>query len=247
MTSRLTPAIVALSVLVSGAAMAGAVVPSAAAESPKVRVAAAVTLAAKSPTVHWNIVTKDKVFFITIDDGWSHQGPALRWVRTSKTPVTSFVTNQAIQGDPGFFRQFSAFDSVQNHSMTHRALTGLSDSQRRYEICGPQGRYGKDFGKRPWMLRPPYGAGYMPKRSSTPLIESVAASCGITDILLWNVTVSQGGSISFGSSSHYRPGDVVLLHFNGDLRANLRKLVRLYAEHGLKPAPLSQYLPPPAR
>jgi len=247
MTIRLTPGVMSVVVLASCIAVAGAVSPSAAAQSQQVLVAAAAPLAVKVPRVHWNIVTKDKVFFITIDDGWSHQGPALRWVRTSKTPVTSFVTNQAIKGDPGYFRQFSAFDSVQNHSMTHRALTGLSDSQRRYEICGPQGRYARDFGRRPWMLRPPYGAGYMPRRSTTPLIERMAASCGITEILLWNVTMSQGGSISFASSSHYRPGDIVLLHFNGDVRANLQKLVRLYAKHGLKPAPLSQYLPPPTR
>ncbi len=247
MTNRVTPVAISVAVLASCIAVAGAVSPSAAAQSQQVPVAAAATLAVKVPKVHWNIVTKDRVFFITIDDGWSHQGPALRWVRTSKTPVTSFVTNQAIKDDPGYFRQFSAFDSVQNHSMTHRALTSISDSRRRYEICGPQGRYARDFGTRPWMLRPPYGAGYMPKRSTTPLIESVAASCGITDIVLWNVSMSQGGSISFVSSSRYRPGDVVLLHFNGDLRANLRKLVRLYAERGLKPAPLSQYLPPPTR
>ena len=41
-------------------------------------------------------------------------------------------------------------------------------------------------------------------------------------------------------------GDIVLLHFEGDLKANLAAVTALYRKHGLHPAPLGDYLLPPA-
>ena len=204
---------------------------------------AAVVPARTSPVhVYFRVPTSKPVFFITIDDGWTKQQAAADYVSARRLPVTVFLTNAAVNGRWSYFKKMAAFGSVQNHTMTHRALTTLSSSARRFEICGPQSRYASHFGTRPWILRPPYGVGYMPRRASTPLIEQTAASCGIKDIALWNVTVSAGGKIEFAGRP-YRRGDIVLLHFVGDIAANLRKVVRLYAAHGLSPAPLSAYLP----
>jgi len=192
-------------------------------------------------TVAASIATKNPVFFITIDDGWSQQESAADYVTETKLPVTVFLTDLAVSQNWAFFKKMGAYDAVQNHSMTHKALSKAS-TDLAYEICTTQKRYEDKYGVRPWILRPPYGAGFMPKRESATLIEKTAAGCGIKHIALWNVTVSQAGVIEFASQP-YRKGDIVLLHFEGDLKANLQKVVKQYAAHGLTPASLSEYLP----
>ena len=192
-------------------------------------------------TVEAKITTKNPVFFLTIDDGWEQQESAADYVTETKLPVTVFLTNSAVSENWAFFKKMGAYDAVQNHSMTHKALSE-SGTDREFEICEPQNRYEDRYGVRPWILRPPYGAGFMPKRVTTPLIEKTAASCGIKHVALWNVTVSKAGVIEFAGAP-FRKGDIVLLHFEGDLKANLQKVVKQYAAHGLKPASLSEYLP----
>ena len=54
--------------------------------------------------------------------------------------------------------------------------------------------------------------------------------------------MSKEGKIAFAGES-YKAGDIVLLHFEGDLKANLQKVIAAYARHGLRPASLSAYLP----
>lgn len=196
--------------------------------------------ASNGVTVRSKVKTTDKVFFITIDDGWSQQEEAADYVASTKLPVTSFLTDQAVSGNWNFFRRISAFDAVQNHTMTHKALSKDS-TDREFEICQAQKVYEGKYGTAPWILRPPYGAGFMPLRSSAPSIEKTAASCGIKHIALWNVTVDKNGKMEFAGTPYQR-GDIVLLHFEGDLKANLQMLVKAYAKHGLKPASLSQYL-----
>ncbi|MCX6460417.1 MAG: polysaccharide deacetylase family protein [Actinobacteria bacterium] len=186
------------------------------------------------------ITTKNPVFFITIDDGWGQPKSATDYVAATHLPVTSFLTNAAVQGNWSFFKKMSAYDAVQNHTMTHKALSKDS-TDRQYEICGAQARYATKIGTKPWILRPPYGAGFMPRRAAAPAIEKTAASCGIKHIALWNVTVDKNRKMAFAGKS-FQKGDIVLLHFEGDLAANLKALVQAYAKLGLKPASLSQYL-----
>ena len=192
-------------------------------------------------TVEAHITTKNPVFFLTIDDGWSQQEAAADYVTETKLPVTVFLTNAAVSQNWAFFKKMGAYDAVQNHSMTHKALSAAS-TDLSFEICATQKRYEDKYGVRPWILRPPYGAGFMPKRDAAALIEKTAASCGIKHVTLWNVTVSEAGVIEFAGTP-YRKGDIVLLHFEGDLKANLQKVIKQYAAHGLKPASLSEYLP----
>ncbi len=192
-------------------------------------------------TVESRLSTNNPVFFITIDDGWEQQESAADYVTETELPVTVFLTDAAVSENWAFFKKMGAFDAVQNHSMTHKAMSKAS-TNLDYEICTTQKRYEEKYGVRPWILRPPYGAGFMPENDSAQLIEKTAASCGIKHIALWNVTVSKDGVIQFASEP-YQAGDIVLLHFEGDLKANLQKVVKQYAAKGLTPASLSKYLP----
>jgi len=199
------------------------------------------------PTVVYNIDTSDRVFFITIDDGTKKQRALADYVTRNKIPVTSFVTADAIDNRWSYFANVSAFDSVQNHSMTHKPL-GRDSTDREYEICRTQRLYANRFGVRPWLLRPPYGDGWFSRRYAAPEIKRVAATCGVRYIVLWNIVVLKDGRVLFVKELKFKPGDIVLLHFEGDIKANVQRIIELYARHGIKPAPLSQYLPntPPA-
>ena len=191
-------------------------------------------------TINYHVKTKNPVFFITVDDGWNQQAAAADYVDGHHLPVTVFLTNAAVGGNWAFFKRMSAFDAVQNHSLSHKALTKVHTNINQ-EICSIQARYAQHFGAAPWILRPPYGAGFMPMRPSAPKIEKTVAACGIKHIALWNAEVSPQGKLTFAEKP-FQPGDIVLFHFDGDLKSALEKTVAAYAAHGLKPASLSQYL-----
>ncbi len=197
--------------------------------------------AGASPVIHFRIKTAKPVFFITVDDGVTKQKAALAYVQSTHLPLTTFLYNGVADGEYGYFKAMSAWDAVQNHTMDHKALSKKS-TDVAYEVCAAQALYAKKFGVRPWILRPPYGAGFMPTRPSAPHIEQVAASCGIKHIVLWNVSVEANGKTSFAGPSHLRAGDIVLLHYEGDLASNLKKVVALGKARGLTPASLSAFL-----
>jgi len=239
---------VASGMLVSCTIAVGGVAPSAAAlasRSLEHAWVAAPAVVPALPRVVYRVKTKDPVFFITIDDGSYKQSAAARYVRTHKVPVTVFLTANAIDRRWDFFSTMGRYDSVQNHSMTHRAL-GKDSTDRSYEICATQRMYKRAFGVRPWLLRPPYGDGYFSRRWAAPAIERTAATCGISHIVLWNFVVLKDGHVLFVNKLRFEAGDIVLMHFEGDLKANIHTIIAHYARHGLKPAALSKYLTPPA-
>ena len=233
-------AIVAVGALVLASAFAVGLMPAAEAGVQPLTLAAVVAPA--PPPVVYQIKTKDPVFFITIDDGSFKQSAAARYVTQHKIPVTVFLTKSEVGGRWSFFKAIGAFDSVQNHSMTHKAL-GKESTDRTYEICTTQKAYANRFGVRPWLLRPPYGDGWFSRRYAGPDIQRTAATCGIRYIVLWNIVVLKNGRVLFVKDLRFEPGDIVLLHFEGDLKSNIQRIIAMYARHGIKPAPLSKYLP----
>lgn len=201
--------------------------------------------ATRPATVLSSVKTTDPVFFITVDDGGVRDQSALEYVRRHRLPVTTFLTASVVQENWDYFAKMSRYDAVQNHTMTHKALS-LSGTNLDYEICVTQRLFRRNLGEKPWLLRPPYGAGWMAPYGRTDEITSVAGRCGITRVVLWNVVVLSDSTVQFASTPYQR-GDIVLLHYNANLKDNLRTIVAAYAARGLKPASLSQYLPTPRR
>jgi hypothetical protein len=195
------------------------------------------------------IETTDKVFFITIDDGWTKDPAVATWVRQTRTPITVFLTKDANPEDTSdFFRAVSRYGSVQNHTRTHKYLTS-SDTDINTEVCGIQSTYAKRYGERPWMLRPPYGNGGWPTapRSEHQRISSVVGPCGIKYVVNWSALVSNEGKFaSQNGTDRVAAGDIVLLHFVPGLRNQLAALVERARLSGLKPANLADYLPRPS-
>jgi len=199
--------------------------------------AAAPPLAAAADVpVYSTVPTADPVVFFTIDDGTVRDPAAMDFIRAHNLPVTAFITTGPAHQDPGFFQALHALGaSIQDHTITHPNLPNLGYADQVDQICGPLDDYQALFGERPWLLRPPYGA-----YNATTI--QAASACGISAVVLWRATMSNGVLTTQGGG--LRPGDIILMHFNADLRLNLEVALNAAAAAGLHPAPLEAYLPP---
>jgi peptidoglycan/xylan/chitin deacetylase (PgdA/CDA1 family) len=187
----------------------------------------------------YRIKTNDKVAFLTIDDGWQKSSAVRDRIEAQQIPITSFVTTQAIGNRAPYFERISRWGSIQNHSVSHKRF-GASTTNVRQEICGAQRRIARTFGTQPWMLRPPYG-----DAAHSPRVRSIARSCGITHIVMWDALVWNGRP-SFRNKG-LQPGSIILLHFNQYLEKDLAVALRLMKKAGLEPANLGDYLQVPTR
>ena len=193
------------------------------------------------PRVTYQVKTKDPVVFITIDDGIVTSTAALDYVEKHRIPITSFLTSsQVTDRKARYFARISRWGSIQNHTTTHAVLDTWDAGLIHRQVCPVQKDYRERFGTKPWMLRPPYGAG---PRGET--LHSVAGKCGISDIVMWDAVVDQG-RLTTATGSGLVPGSVILLHYTGNLAWDLKVAVTAARARGLRPADLADYLRDPA-
>jgi peptidoglycan/xylan/chitin deacetylase (PgdA/CDA1 family) len=176
--------------------------------------------------------------FITIDDGIVRSKDALKWVQRRRLPVTSFLTTSVADGHYGYFTKISARGSLQNHTVSHPAFDTFGGDLRT-QICPVQQRLAERTGTRPWLLRPPYGAGARLSR-----VHLAAASCGISHIVMWDAVVDRGRLTTWNGQQLSR-GSIILLHYGPNLKAELRLAVNSARAQGLQVAALEDYLRKP--
>ena len=194
--------------------------------------------------VVWRIDTEDPVFFITVDDNIRDEAVAaagMRVVETNQIPITAFLTTNYIDGDTDYFQQVTRFGgSIQNHTVTHSWLD-RPETDPRFELCTAQDELQEQFGSRPWMIRPPYGAPYI-GGSNEPRLEAAAAECGVNRIVMWSAVVDNG-NVSYNPGPTLQAGDIVLFHFwDPQFAEGLQMILDIGAANGLRPAALEDYL-----
>ncbi|MET7442878.1 MULTISPECIES: polysaccharide deacetylase family protein [unclassified Streptomyces] len=194
------------------------------------------------PPVFTTVPTKDKVVFLTIDDGAEKDPAFLRMTSELKIPYTAFLSHYLAKEDYGYFRRMQAGGvGLNNHTLHHPYLPNLSYKQQKREICGMQDTMEKQFGKRPTLFRPPYG-----NYNEDTL--RAARSCGIKAAPLWNEEVfpDHWDYREWDRSLH--PGDIVLTHFRGreDWKGTmpdmLRRFLKKVTHEGYAVARLEDYL-----
>ncbi|MFD9075319.1 polysaccharide deacetylase family protein [Streptomyces lasiicapitis] len=177
---------------------------------------------AELPPVFTTVPTKDKVVFLTVDDGAEKDPAFLRMMTDLKLPYTAFLSDYLVKEDYGYFKRMQKRGVVlNNHTLNHRYLPGLSYEGQRREICGMQDTIQKRYGKRPELFRPPYG------NYNRDTLRA-AKTCGVKAVPLW---ASEG----FADHMEWRewdkdlhPGDIVLTHFRGreDWKGTMPDMVR---------------------
>ncbi|MGY3338260.1 peptidoglycan/xylan/chitin deacetylase (PgdA/CDA1 family) [Streptomyces filamentosus] len=177
------------------------------------------------PPVFTTVPTKEKVVFLTIDDGAEKDPALLRMMSELDIPYSAFLSDYVIGDDYGYFAKMQKSRpegvSLHNHTLHHKYLPGLSYAQQKREICGMQDVIEKKYGKRPELFRPPYG-----NYNEDTL--RAAKSCGIKAVPLW-------ASEAFPDHMEWRewdrdlhPGDIVLTHFRGeeDWKGSMPDMIR---------------------
>ncbi len=194
------------------------------------------------PPVFTTVPTKDKVVFLTIDDGAEKDPAFLRMMGELKIPYTAFLSDYLVKEDYAYFKKMQATGVVlNNHTLHHRYLPDLSYAEQKREICGMQDVIEKRYGKRPALFRPPFG-----NYNEDTL--RAARTCGIKAVPLWNeeVFVDHWDYREWDRDLH--PGDIVLSHFRGkeDWKGTMPDMIRRFlkavTDKGYAVARLEDYL-----
>ncbi|WP_374194276.1 polysaccharide deacetylase family protein [Streptomyces sp. N35] len=194
------------------------------------------------PPVLDRVPTKDKVVFLTFDDGAERDPRFVRMVKELRLPVSMFLTDSvAGPGYAHFGELASVGATVQNHTLDHPYLPGLPYEGQRWEICGQQDKLKERFGQRPRLFRPPYG-----EYNADTL--RAAADCGLSAVVLWRASM-QINDLRYAQGAKLRPGDIVLAHFRGpdelhgaSLTEMTTRMLRRIQEQGFTVARLEDYL-----
>ncbi|WP_405464572.1 polysaccharide deacetylase family protein [Streptomyces jietaisiensis] len=194
------------------------------------------------PPVFTTVPTEDRVVFLTIDDGAEKDPDFLRMMSELKVPYTAFLSNYLVKDDYGYFRRMRDLGAgVDNHTLHHPYLPGLSYEEQRHEICAMQDIMREQFGKRPRMLRPPYG-----NYNRDTLV--AAKSCGVKYAPIWNEEVYVDHWEYREDDRSLHPGDIVLTHFrgkdewDGTMVDDMRRFLNKVTAEGYAVARLEDYL-----
>ncbi|MGW8063683.1 polysaccharide deacetylase family protein [Streptomyces ziwulingensis] len=194
------------------------------------------------PPVFTSVPTEERIVFLTIDDGAEKDPAFLRMMSELKIPYTAFLSDYLVKEDYGYFKKMQDRGvTLNNHTLNHPYLPGLSYAGQKREICGMQDVIEKRYGTRPTLFRPPYG------NYDRDTLRA-AKACGIAYVPIWNEEV-------FADHWDYRewdreihPGDIVLSHFRGedDWDGTMRDMVRAFLDkvtaEGYAVARLEDYL-----
>ncbi|SEE31000.1 Peptidoglycan/xylan/chitin deacetylase, PgdA/CDA1 family [Streptomyces sp. 3213] len=194
------------------------------------------------PPVFTTIPTKQKIVFLTIDDGEEKDPAFLRMMSDLKIPYTAFLSNYLVKDDYGYFKKMQAEGhTLNNHTLTHPYLPGLSYAEQKREICGMQDIMKKQFGQAPTVFRPPYG-----NYNHDTLV--AAKSCGIKYAPIWDEEVYVDHWEYREDDQELHPGDIVLTHFRGradwkgTMVDDMRRFLGKVTAEGYAVARLEDYL-----
>ncbi|MFJ8821734.1 polysaccharide deacetylase family protein [Streptomyces sp. NPDC102467] len=194
------------------------------------------------PPVFTTIPTKHRIVFLTIDDGADKDPRFLKMMSDLKIPYTAFLTDAEVKPGYGYFKKAQNLGiTLNNHTLRHPYLPGLSYARQKHEICGMQDVIEKKYGKRPTLFRPPFG-----DYNQDTL--KAAKACGIKYAPIWNAE-------AFVDRMDYRewdrdihPGDIILTHFRGrkDWNGTMPDMIRTFMKYvtgkGYAVARLEDYL-----
>ncbi|MFG2601774.1 polysaccharide deacetylase family protein [Streptomyces sp. NPDC048462] len=174
------------------------------------------------PPVFTTVPTKEKIVFLTMDDGDDKDPELLRMMSDLNIPYSAFLSDYLVRDDYGYFKDAQARGvTLNNHTLNHRYLPGLSYDEQKQEICDQQDIIEKQFGERPRLFRPPYG-----NYNGDTL--RIAKSCGITAVPLWSAEAFPDHMEWREEDQDLHPGDIILTHFRGkkDWKGSMPDLVR---------------------
>lgn len=178
------------------------------------------------------VKTKDKVIFITMDDGFSPTPELARILRTQKVPITTFAKPAQLKENRAWFKKQTRM-TFENHSITHGSFTFFSIRRQQREICGANRKIEHIMGERPQLFRPPGG------NWNGRTIKALA-KCNMKYLVMWSGIAEKGRL--YISGGKLQRGDIILMHYIPSAAPTLELLLAQMKRQGLKPALLRDYL-----
>lgn len=170
--------------------------------------------------------------YLTIDDGWFPSQEVLARMRADRLPLTTFLIEDAAREHPEFWREFTAARGlIMNHTVSHPLLTHLPVTQVAAQWTGPARAYPSWYGGVPSLGRPPYGA-------VEPQVQAQARRAGIEALVMWGV-VAAGHGVQTWNRGPIQAGDIVLMHWDPGLAAELATVLAQVRTARLTPALLT--------
>ncbi|WP_261386956.1 polysaccharide deacetylase family protein [Streptomyces sp. BK340] len=187
------------------------------------------------------VPTRQKVVFITVDDGMEKDAKFLEMLQDLKTPITMFLANDAIKSDYGYFKRLQQMgNQIQNHTLHHPVISALPLSRQKEEVCGAQKAFTEQYGTPPLFFRPPYGV----YNDNTVVAVN---ECGPRAIICWTEYMRITKLRYQEADKKLRPGDIILTHFLGSeaMTGMFRSLLKQVQQQGFSVARLEDYIQSP--
>jgi len=156
---------------------------------------------------------------LTFDDGPDGKvTPEILDILKSRNVNASFflIGNNAKKYPDVVKRAYSEGNLVLNHSMDHPDFMKLTQDQMMQEVTGTEDTIFSIIGKRPAIIRPPYGS-----VSQEELDTLNASGC---KVVIWSIDTldwsqKESSNIAKNVLDNARNGDIILMHSNGDKQA----------------------------
>ncbi|MGW1841001.1 polysaccharide deacetylase family protein [Streptomyces sp. NPDC001966] len=194
------------------------------------------------PPVFTTVPTKDRIVFLTMDDGSEKDPELLQMMDELDIPYSAFLSDYEVSDNYGYFTEAQRLGvTLNNHTLNHPYLPGLSYDEQEREICRQQETIEKQFGKRPVLFRPPYG-----NYNGDTL--RIAQSCGIRAVPLWNAEAFPDHMEWREEDQDLHPGDIILTHFRGrgewggSMTDLVRAVMKTVTDRGYAVARLEDYV-----
>ncbi|MFD9211088.1 polysaccharide deacetylase family protein [Streptomyces sioyaensis] len=190
-----------------------------------------------------DVPVKDKVVFLTVDDGAEKDPKFVTMMKELKIPFSMFLTDAAVNGNYDYFQRLrQQGNGIHNHTLTHPNLRTLGAAAQKREICGQQDKLKARYGTAPRLFRPPYG-------NWNEATRAAAKACGDQAIVLWRESMQIKNMQYQRPDKKLHPGDIILAHFRGpselkgttmtEMTANMLRRIQ---EQGFTVARLEDYL-----
>jgi len=196
------------------------------------------------PDVLWQMPTKDKVLYLTFDDGPVPEATpfVLEQLEKYNAKATFFCIGDNVRKHPDIFQQvINAGHTVANHTMHH--ISGWEISEEKYldevskcdDILGPTSfrQDNKEIGQSVQLFRPPYGklkpSQYRKLKDKYRIV--------LWDILSYDFDLNLSGeTVADNVIQNVEAGSIVVLHDSVKafprLQIALPKILQYFAERG---------------
>ncbi len=187
-----------------------------------------VNLAKKYPSsLYINGQNTNKVVALTFDDGPDpvNTPKIIKVLHDNNIKGTFFCVGNQIESCKSIIKQAYADGNViASHSWSHKDFATINAVQINNEVALTENEINKVIGKRPTLIRPPYGD-VNDVVLNTLTAQNYKSIIWSIDTLDWEQREAE--NIVNNVVKNVRPGEIVLMHCNGDKKATTKALPQM--------------------